>query len=592
MNQLTPEDASWPELHRVRRAIVVVDVVESVRLMQADEAGTIDRWRRFVREVRTDVLPKFGGRMVKSLGDGMLLEFAAATAAVAAVGDIRSKTETLSGPDSERLSLRCGAHVADVLEDADDIYGSGVNIAARIAALARPGGFVVSSALHDEVLEGWDGVFKDLGPCYFKHLSDPIRCYEVLPPRRVKLPDAPRTDRLRPVVAIMPVRMLSALPGTEVAGAIVADRLIAGLSRDNTWYVLSRLTALALRDRSIDTGRAAQLLAADYLLVGAGTVSGSQLELSLELKDTRSGDLLWTDRFWCSLDDLVAEDSCAIARVGAAVAHAVLGRELVGARGLPMDSLPGYSLLLAAVQHMHRLSSIDRSNSRAALGHLVERHPRSVDAHAWLAKWHFLRIAQVDGDAVSQEVSRARSHLDHALDLQPDHGMSLALRSHLLSFVDADLAGAETGLREAVTRDGGEPLGWLFLSHALAVRGNGPAAVQAIQHTERLSPLDPLRYFMEMFAATAYIADNQFVLAVQHAERSVELNALHLPGLAVLIVAQQLAGQAGAARESARRYLALRPRASVDRFLANHCAPDSAMAQCSARAMLEAGLPH
>jgi adenylate cyclase len=270
----------------------------------------------------------------------------------------------------------------------------------------------------------------------------------------------------------------------------------------------------------------------------------------------------------------------------------VLQRELTAVRGLGLHSLPGHSLLLGAMQRMHRLSVVERGAARDALGCLVDRHPRSSDVHAWMAKWHFLRIAQADGEGAEIEAREAREHLDRALDLDPDLGLALALKSHLLAFVDRDVDAAHRGLKHAVARDGSEPLGWLFLSHALAMRGEGAAALEAVRNADQLSPLDPLRYFVEMMAATAYLADGQYAAAVQCSNRSVDLNAIHLPGLATLIVAQQLAGFDTEAQNSATRYVAMRPGASVARFLSTHAAPDSELVKLSAAALRAAGIPH
>ena len=211
MTAATSEDVSWPELHRVRRAIVVVDVVESVRLMQANEADVIDRWRRFVAEVRTQVLPKHGGRMVKSLGDGMLLEFETVPTAVAAAFDIQRTVARYNDgyePDAQ-IWLRAGGHVGDVTEDELDVYGPAVNLAARIATLAGPGQIAVSVEARDELASDVDAVLEDLGNCYFKHLVEPVRCFLVRPPSALlaMAPPIPAADKRRSTPALPSCRL-------------------------------------------------------------------------------------------------------------------------------------------------------------------------------------------------------------------------------------------------------------------------------------------------------------------------------------------------------------------------------------------------
>jgi adenylate cyclase len=584
----------WPELRRERRVIVVVDVVESVRLMQADEAGTIDRWRRFVHEVRTEVLPANGGRMVKSLGDGMLLEFQESAAAMQATHEIQRRINAHNAGmlSTHALLLRCGVHVADVVEDADDVYGAGVNLTARIAALAQPGSSVVSDALRDDLVDGLDGRIKDLGPCYFKHIAKPVHCFEV---QQSSLPvsAAPtKGPRLLPVVVVLPMGIKSDTEDGARLSAVMADRLVIGMAKGRNWRVVSRLSVLALDRSGISVSEAAQLTDADYVLSCSGVREGPKLILRASLTDATRSVEIWSQDFVCRLSDLLADDADCFAEICNSVSVAVLQRELASVSGLGLRSLPGHSLLLGAMQRMHRLSVVERGAARDALGCLVDRHPRSSDVHAWKAKWHFLRIAQIDGEGTEIEARKAREHLDRALDLDPDLGLALSLKSHLLVFVDRDLDAAHNALKHAVAQDGSEPLGWLFLSHTHAMRGEGSAALAAVRNADQLSPLDPFRYFVEMMSASAYLADGQYAAAVQCASRSVELNAIHLPGLLMLIIAQQLAGYDADARSSALRYLAMRPEASAARYLSNHPVADSEFARRSYEALRAAGIPH
>src|SRR5580765_3487201 len=223
----TPEPIDWPELSRQRRAIVVVDVVESVRLMQANEADVIDRWRRFVNEVRTQVLPAHGGRLVKSLGDGLLLEFGTVPAAVAASLDVQRRIMPFNvGRDANAvMGLRIGVHVAEVVVDALDIYGAGVNLAARLADLAAPGEIAASAEARDALAEGVDADLHDLGECFLRRIDEPVRAY------RIETPDSDRSflalsDKppdLTPTVAFIPPLPLDSSNANPGLGELIAD---------------------------------------------------------------------------------------------------------------------------------------------------------------------------------------------------------------------------------------------------------------------------------------------------------------------------------------------------------------------------------
>lgn len=577
---------------RVRRAMLVADLVESVRLMAEDESSTIERWRTCVKHVHELILPVHGGRLVKSYGDGFLLEFGSAQRAAAAALAIQDWSQVANhGTEaSKRLALRIGVHMGDVVADELDLYGIGVNLTARIASIAAPDQIVISSLVRDQLVDGLDGRLIDLGPKYFKHVRDAVHCFE-LAPQNPGSPAQALVPLLRsplPVLAVIPFAGAGEASGL---GTILCDRLVVGMSQLGQWWVVSRLTSLSVDNRGLAACDAGALLDADFILGGQCEVDRGLLKVVATLSPRLGGEPILEEVLQVRLDDLCSPESETVNRLATVVARALLDAGLRGVQGLPPQSIAGYALLLGSVQQMHRLSADDRDRALVGLQHLIERFPRCADIHAWLGKWHFLRIAQVDGADVPTEAAAAREHLSHALDLDPSNGLAAALVSHMRAFVDGDLQTAEAGLRQAVATSPNEALGWLFLGQALALRGSGAEATAAIDMADRLSPLDPMRYFVEMFRATALLCEGRDASAAIHAQRSVDLNALHLPGLAVLIIAQQLSGQTVLAQSNARRYLALRPTASVARYRRNHPVPDGSLAQRSADALRAAGIP-
>lgn len=176
------EVGELPELKSVRRAILVVDLVESVRLIQDHEADVIDRWRRFVSEVRTQVIAPRAGRMVRHLGDGMLLEFEDPHLAMGAALDIQHAMQRYNvGRDAAAcMHLRVGAHLTEIKVDELDIFGPGVNLVARLAGLAAPGAIVCSAEFKEALVPWLDAEFEDLGDCWLKHIDRPVRAYRAL----------------------------------------------------------------------------------------------------------------------------------------------------------------------------------------------------------------------------------------------------------------------------------------------------------------------------------------------------------------------------------------------------------------------------
>ena len=231
---------------RVVRTVLLVDVVESVRLMEDDEEGVILRWLRLVDHVVKDVLPASEGRLVKSTGDGLLLEFMRVQSAMTAAFAIQRASDiaNLGLPADRRMLLRMGAQVGEVIADEHDVYGRGVNLAARLTTLAGPGEIVVSAGVRDQLTPILDADVEDLGECFVKHMDKPVRAYRVGPPgpRPVIEPGAGALPELLPSIAVIPFSVRGTEPEHLMLGEMLADEIIAALSRTSELHVISRLS--------------------------------------------------------------------------------------------------------------------------------------------------------------------------------------------------------------------------------------------------------------------------------------------------------------------------------------------------------------
>ena len=597
MPEPTDADAAWPDPPRVRCAIVVVDVVESVRLMQAFEADVIDRWRRFVNDTRLNLLPAHAGRLVKHLGDGMLLQFERVSQAVGASRALHARIGAFNAGRAPEawLQLRAGVHWCDVVEDEFDVYGSGVNMAARLATLAAPGGTVISADARAELVDGFDPEFEDIGDCYVRNLAQPLRAYRALDPALSFAPRlaAPTGDLdIAPTLLVLPLEL--AAPDAELAllRRVVLGELERVLARRPHWRVVSALSSAGLADRGLPLAQLAGGTGATHVVCGTLVRRGSErCAIDWRLSEAGRGHTLWEDHDELTLAALVGREAEAYERVGRCIERAMFETELIRSSGTMLPNLPGYSLLVSSISRMHRLSRGEFDAAGSALEHLAWRHPRAPAAHAWRAKWHLLRILQVWSEDPARDASAARESLRSALDREPGHALALAIDGHLRVMFDGDMAGAQARLDEALQANPSEALAWLFLSNVQAGRDDGPAAVAAVDRAIACSPLDPIGYFFDTFAAVAYIAADRFDEAIEHARRSLRRNALHLPGLMQLIVAQALAGRMDDARASAQRYLALRPGASVQRYVQMNACFGPRRMQRTSQAMLEAGIP-
>ncbi len=594
MPSSTQDDLSWSELHRVRRAIVVVDVVESVRLMQADEAGTIERWRRLVHGVRAEVLPRFGGRMVKSLGDGMLLEFASALAAMSCALAIQAAARPVNEgkPADERLELRIGAHVADVVVDADDVYGAGVNLAARVAGLAQAGEVVVTDQLRDELGPGFDLHIQDLGHCYLKNLAQPVRAFRVAaadPGQRSWRPA--RHESMQPTIAVLPLSCMDDSPQTRVRLDLVASELIAALSLSGHWHVVSRLSSESLKGRPGSEQELAGFVGADYVIAGQGGESGGALHAQVVVSRAESGQVLWNERLSTPSGGKLEDDTQVAMRIAAAASSVILGQELRRGAHSSLPNLEAYAVLFQSISLMHRSSQEAVDQATRGLEYLIDRNPRAPEPRAWIAKCHVLRVAHGKHSNALEESARARDHVRRALDLQPEHALAWAVDGLVQMFINRDLEGAAASYALAIRANPNESLAWLFQSSIHAHRAQGQAALACVERAARLSPLDPLDHYFNGFTAWACIAAGDYARAEQHALRAMQSDCTHRPTFLTLAQAQALLGKHDLARKTAQRLVELIPGFTVSRYLAGFPGGETDFARMLGHTLRDIGVP-
>jgi class 3 adenylate cyclase/tetratricopeptide (TPR) repeat protein len=594
MNTAVDEGTAWLEPQRVRRTIVVLDVVESVRLMQQHEADFIDRWRRFVAEVRTQVLPAHGGRLVKSLGDGMLLAFEQALPAVAAALQAQRAVARFNEGRSAAAAilLRAGLHVGDVVVDAMDVYGHDVNLAARLATLATPGQCVISTDLRAELIDGLDVDIEDLGDCYLKNMDQPVRAYTIGEGPALTVKGRAGPVDLRPVIAVLP---FVAQGGDDqgVYGEVIADELTVSLSRCAELQVISRMSTAAFKNRAttvIDVGSG---LGAQFVVTGSYSVIGLKLRVRIALSEVDGHDVLWADAVDCDGQALLAGREPALQALLDSIAAAVVYREVQLATTLPLPNVQSHALMSAAIALMHRNSRAEFERAHGMLEHLRERHHGMPQPHAWLAQWHVLRVVQGWSADPSHDGQRALDAGHRALDGDPQSSFALTIQGLVHAYLRHDFDRGAQAYAQALAINPNESMAMLLLGTMHAFLGEGEPAWEHTQASLRLSPLDPLRYFYLSLSASAAIAARRYDDAIELAKRSLKCNRMHLSTYRALAIAESLAGRTDEAQQTIRQLLALEPGFTRERFLARFPGRERAPEYTAflADALERAGLP-
>jgi adenylate cyclase len=557
-------------LQRKEKVVLVVDLVESVAHMHAHEAGTIRCWQKFLAHVRDAILPQTGGRLVKSLGDGLMLEFEQPRPAIAACAAMHDWMQQHGAVDDvSTLRLRAGMHFATVYDDGLDIYGSGVNLAARIAGLATPGSTVVSEAVRARVADGLDAAIRDLGECYVKHLPQPVHIYSVgTAPEPV--PQAAHAARsaaeLRATVAVVPYAGEDGETSAETLGDVIADGLIARLGRTHELLVLSRLSTKSLRGLVDVVAHARVHLRADYVLLGRCVVRGSKLKVTSEFVEAITGEVLWADQLEATSSDIFDLDSEICRRIASSCHQMLLQTQAMNAVISPLPNLRSSSLLLGSVALMHRSNTAHFARAREALDALVDRHGRSALPRVWLAMWYVLSATRGLTRDTKRDAGLALTQTEIALSYEPGNAMAWAMQGFVQCHLRGDLDRALACCEEALRWNPNESFAWLFKAMVHAFEGDGARALPAGERALDLSPLDPLKYYYESLMASIAISAGRYDRAIFHARESLRLNAVHLSSYRALVLAQSLAGLDDEARQSMRALRTRDPHFSVDRF--------------------------
>lgn len=577
-----------------RRAVLMIDIVESVRLIEQDEAGTIARWLNFVEHVKSVVLPPREGRVVKSLGDGLLLDFEDVRSAVSAALAIQreSARRNASLPADRRMDLRMGMEVCDVVIEVGDILGRGVNLAARLMGLAGPGEIVVSPSVREGLTPSLDAEVEDLGDCFVRHVAEPIRAYRIGPPGphsalRARGP----VEDLAPAIAVIPFAARSSGAGHEMVGDILAEEVIRTLSHSTDLNLVSRLSTAAFSGRNVPLEDIAGHLRADYVLRGTYALDDRRASVEVELAEASSGRILWLDRFDSHVAAILGEEQELIERIVAGVKAAVAKRELQRSRSQPLPTLRAYTLLMGAVSLMHRLSLPDFEESYRLLQALVDRGVRHPIPAAWLANWHVLRVQQGWSNDERQDSYMAMEATKRALDIDPDCSLALAINGFVHVNLLKKLDDAEQSYERAIAANPSNSLAWLLKGTLHAFKGEGRLAVSHTERALKLSPLDPHRYFYDSLAASAALAAGQHERALELAQSSLLANRKHTSTWRVITVAHWQLGQFEDAGRCARELMKLQPSMTVSGWLKGSPAASYSIGREIAHILREAGIP-
>jgi TolB-like protein len=573
-------------VERKLAAIFAADIAGYSRLMARDEVGTLARLKS-CRVIIDELIASHRGRIFNTAGDSVIADFASAVDAVQCAVAVQAAiaTENAGRSADARMEFRIGVHVGDVIVDGANLLGDGVNIAARIEAVADPGAICVSAAVRDQVGNKLPVAFDDLGDQQVKNIAQAIRVYHVLaeprplPATTLALPD-------KPSIAVLAFANLSGDPDQEYFADGMVEDIITGLSRIKWLFVIARNSTFVYKGRTIDMKQVGRELGVRYVLEGSVRKLGNRVRITSQLIDATTGAHVWAERYDRALDDIFdLQDELTISVVGA-IEPTLRQAEVERAKRKRPDSLDAYDLYLRALPNAFTSMPETADKALPLLEQAITIEPDYAAAHAAIALCHHARYQRA-GLREDEKIT-ALHHARLAMATGGDDATALAVAAFVIGANERDYSTAFSAFDRALALS---PSSALALSLSALIRawaGDDTDAIDQAEQALRLSPFDTLIYLPYLGLAYGNLFAGHFEEAALAASRCEQANPRFSPACYVRVAALVNLGRNDEARASVQRLLDLWPGFAISR-IANFTSPERLA--ILANALRRAGLP-
>ena len=541
--------------------IAMADVVGYSRMMEADEAGTLAALRDRRKAILEPVIKQHGGRVVKFMGDGALIEFSSAVDAVKGSLELQEKFAAANGtlPDDRRIILRIGINLGDVIGEGSDIYGDGVNIAARLEALAPPGGICLSAKVHDEVRGKIDATFEDMGEQALKNIAAPVRAFVVGFVSDATTLRPALTLPNKPSIAVLPFQNMSGDIEQEYFADGMVEEIITALSRFNSLFVIARNSSFTYKGHAVDVKQVGRELGVRYVLEGSVRKAGNRVRIIGQLIDATTGAHLWADRFDGGTEDIFDLQDRVTANVVGAIAPKLEQAEIERSRRRPTESRDAYDQFLRGMMGIHQWS---REGNEAALRHFRQAFtidPNYAAAYGMTARAYVQRNAGGWITDRAYETAETERTASRAAELGQDDAVALSAAGLALADILGRIEDGDAMIERALGLNPNLASAWLNSSWMKTALGEPLLALERIEKAQRLSPNDPQKSSFAAAKAYAHVCAGHFAEAYASAEAAIRERPHFLLYLCIAAASAALAGRAADAQRIAGRILQADP---------------------------------
>jgi TolB-like protein len=548
--------------NRKLAAILAADVIAFSTMMQADEAGTLAVLKQRRKEVLEPLVAKHRGRVVKLMGDGVLIEFASAVAAVQCAVELQQAMAAANaandpnGNNDKNVLLRIGVNLGDVLVEGSDLYGDGVNVAARLQALAEPGTICISGKVREEVQGKLELSMEDRGDVALKNMPRPVRVFQISPSH---VPNVAPPLPTKPSIAVLPFVNMSGDREQDYFSDGISEEIITALSRMRSPIVIARNSSFQYKGRAVDVKQIGRELGVRYVLEGSVRKAANRLRITGQLIDAESGTHLWADRFDGEMEDIFDLQDQVTARVVGAIAPKLEEAEIERVRRKPTASLDAYDYFLRGMAGLHKWS---REGNEEALSHFyraIELDPNFATAHGLAARAYVQRNAGGWIADRPREVGEASRLARRAVELGHDDAVALCTAGFAMGDLVGEAQDGDAFIEEALTINPNLAWAWLYSGWVKAASGNPDLALERIARARRLSPHDPQNFSIHTAMAFAQFIAARYNEGLASAQAALRDRPVYQLANCMLAANAAKAGHSAEADKAIRQVLKLNP---------------------------------